>query len=74
MGQSCQGAIGDLESGRNVTESGTKDVSVLNISAGPGVRFVIRSPEKGAVTYNLPVGDMAQFEKALYAVRDFLSK
>jgi hypothetical protein len=52
----------------------TKDVSVLNVSAGPGVRFVITSPEKGAVTYHLAAGDMARFEKALYAVRDYLSK
>jgi hypothetical protein len=57
-----------------MTETGTKDVSVLNVSAGPGVRLVITSPEKGAVTYNLAAGDMAQFEKALHAVRDFLSK
>jgi hypothetical protein len=57
-----------------MTETGTKDVSVLNVSAGPGARFVITSPEKGAVTYNLAAGDLAQFEKALHAVRDFLSK
>jgi len=59
---------------RTMTEIGTKDVSVLNVSAVRGVRFVITSPEKGAVTYHLAAGDMARFEKALYAVRDFLLK
>ena len=58
----------------SMAEMETSDVSHLTVSAGPGVKFVISSPRKGTVTYLLPKDDMAGFEKALYQVKDFLSR
>ena len=58
----------------SMEETETSDVSHLTVSAGPGVKIVISSPRKGTVTYVLPKDDMAGFEKALYQVKDFLSR
>jgi hypothetical protein len=58
----------------SMAETETSDVSHLTVSAGPGVKFVISSPRKGTVTYVLPKDDMAGFEKALYQVKEFLSR
>ena len=58
----------------SMAEMETSDVSHLTVSAGPGVKFVISSPRKGTVTYVLPKDDMAGFEKALYQVKNFLSR
>jgi hypothetical protein len=58
----------------SMAETETSDVSHLTVSAGPEVKFVISSPRKGTVTYLLPKDDMAGFEKALYQVKDFLSR
>jgi hypothetical protein len=58
----------------SMVETGTSDVSHLTVSAGPGVKFVISSPKKGTVTYILSTEDMADFEKALLQVKEFLSR
>ena len=58
----------------SMAETETSDVSHLTVSAGPGVKFAISSPKKSTVTYVLPKDDMAGFEKALYQVKDFLSR
>jgi len=58
----------------SMTETETSDVSHLTVSAGRGVKFVISSSKKGTVTYVLSRDDIAGFEKALYRVKDFLSR
>jgi hypothetical protein len=58
----------------SMTETETSDVSHLTISAGPGVKFVISSSQKGTVTFLLSKDDMAGFEKALYRVKEFFSR
>ena len=58
----------------SMKETGTQDISELTVSAGPGVRFVITSPQRGAVTYNLASTDMAAFRQALSRVKDFLAR
>ena len=58
----------------SMTETETSDVSHLTVSAGRGVKFVISSSKKGTVTYILSRDDIAGFEKALYRVKDFLSR
>jgi len=58
----------------SMTETETSDVSHLTISAGPGVKFVISSFQKGTVTFVLSKDDMARLEKALYRVKEFFSR
>ena len=58
----------------SMTETETSDVSHLTMSAGPGVKFVISSFQKGTVTFVLSKDDMAGFEKALYRVKEFFSR
>src|SRR6516162_185973 len=58
----------------SMTETETSDVSHLTISAGPGVKFVISSSQKGIVTFVLSKNDMGGFEKALYQVKEFFSR
>jgi hypothetical protein len=58
----------------SMTEMETSDVSHLTVSAGRGVKFVISSSKKGTATYVLSRDDIAGFEKALYRVKDFLSR
>jgi hypothetical protein len=58
----------------SMTETETSDVSHLTISAGPGVKFVIRSFQKGTVIFILLRDDMARFESALYRVNEFLAR
>src|SRR5258707_4625884 len=58
----------------SMTETETSDVSHLTISAGPGVKFVISSSQKGIVTFILSKDDMGGFEKALYQVKEFFSR
>ena len=58
----------------SMTETETSDVSHLTISAGPGVKFVISSSQKGIVTFVLSKDDMGGFEKALYQVKEFFSR
>ena len=57
----------------SMTETETSDVSHLTISAGPGVRFVIRSFQKGTVIFVLSREDMPRFENGLYRVKEFLA-
>ena len=57
----------------SMTETETSDVSHLTISAGPGVKFVIRSFQKGTVIFVLSRDDMARFESSLYRVKEFLA-
>ena len=47
----------------SMTETETSDVSHLTISAGPGVKFVISSSQKGIVTFILSKDDVGGFEK-----------
>ena len=58
----------------SMAETETSNVSHLTVSAGRGVKFVISSSKKGTVAYILSRDDIAGFEKALYRVRDFLSR
>ena len=58
----------------SMTETETSDVSHLTISAGPGVKFVIRSFQRGTVIFVLSRDDMARFESALYRVKEFLAR
>ena len=58
----------------SMTETETSDVSHLTISAGPGVKFVISSSQKGIVTFILSKDDVGGFEKALYQVKEFFSR
>jgi hypothetical protein len=58
----------------SMTETETSDVSHLTISAGPGVKFVISSSQKGIVTFVLSKNDMGGFEKVLYQVKEFFSR
>jgi hypothetical protein len=54
-------------------ERETSDVSILTISAGPGIKIVIDSPRKGPVSYVLSKDDLARFAGTLYRVKEFLS-
>ena len=54
------------------TETGTADVSHLKVFAGPGVRFIIESPAKGAFTADVPRADMPAFTQALAQVKAYL--
>ena len=58
----------------SLTEMGTADVSLLTVSAGPGVRFAVTSVKGVSITYVLANADIARFERALYQVKDFLSR
>jgi len=58
----------------SLTEMGTADVSLLTVSAGPGVRFAVTSVKGVSITYVLATADIARFKKALFQVRDFLSR
>ena len=55
------------------TETGTADVSHLKVSAGPGVRFIVESPAKGAFTSDLQRSDLAAFDAAVDKVAAYLS-
>src|SRR5262245_11957902 len=52
----------------SMAETETLHASYLTVSAGPGVRFVISSTQKGTATFVLPREDMARFESALQRV------
>ncbi len=54
------------------TETGTSDVSHLKVFAGPGVRFIVESPAKGAFTVDLKRADMPAFDTALIQVKTYL--
>ena len=54
------------------TETGTSDVSHLKVSGGPGVRFIVESPAKGAFTVDLKRSDMAAFAQAIAQVKAYL--
>jgi len=53
-------------------EHGTKDVSHLKVSAGPGIRFVIESPARGAFTSELQPSNYDAFGSALETANLFL--
>ena len=58
----------------SMKETETSDPSLLTISAGPGIKFVINSPRKGSVTYVLSKDDLARFAGTLYRVKEFFSR
>ena len=68
--QNAQG--GDWTYVGDFTESGTSDVSHLKVFAGPGVRFIVESPAKGALTVDLKRADIAGFAAALAQVKAYL--
>ena len=57
-----------------MTETGTTDVSQLTISAGPGVSFVISSPQEGTVSFIVAKADLARLRKGMRQVRDYLAR
>jgi hypothetical protein len=57
----------------SMKETETSDDSVLIISAGPGIKFVINSSRKGLVAYVLSKDDLARFAGTLYRVKEFFS-
>jgi len=54
------------------TETGTSDTSHLTVSAGPGVRFIIESPARGAISADLANSDITRFDAALSQATQFL--
>jgi hypothetical protein len=52
-------------------ETGTSDPSVLTVSAGQGVQFVISSPAKGAQTFVFGPGDLDRFGNDLRTVQAY---
>jgi hypothetical protein len=54
-------------------ETGTSDTSHLKISAGPGVRFIVESPAKGAFTVELATSDYPAFSAALDSTNAFVT-
>lgn len=56
------------------TETGTSDVSHLAVSAGPGMRLVLESPAKGAMTADLARSDLVAFGAALDKVTAYLAE
>jgi hypothetical protein len=58
----------------SMKETETSDDSVLIISAGPGIKFVINSSRKGLVAYVLSKDDLARFAGTLYRVKEFFSR
>jgi hypothetical protein len=63
---------GDWRYVGDFVETGTSDTSHLKISAGPGVRFIIESPAKGAFTVDLATANIAAFSAALGSANDFV--
>ena len=59
-------SIGEL------AETETRDISHLRLRAGPGVEFVITSPQGLTVTAVVPTADVPRLEAALRAVHDNL--
>lgn len=56
-----------------LTETETSDVSHLVISAGPGIRFALNSPQGASLTYMLAKSDIPRLQQALGQVRQFLA-
>lgn len=54
------------------TETGTSDAPHLTVSAGPGVRFSIESPARGAISADLSNADISRFDAALTQATQFL--
>lgn len=55
-----------------IYETNTSDTSHLVISAGPGIRFALNSPQGASLTYILASGDIPRFQQALEQVREYL--
>jgi hypothetical protein len=55
----------------SMIETETSHASVLTISAGPGIKFVINAPGKGLFTYVLSKDELARFAGTLYRVKEF---
>ena len=56
----------------SLSETDTSDRSRLTLSAGPGVRFVIDSPQGQTETFTMENGDTARFEEALGKAKEAL--
>jgi hypothetical protein len=57
----------------DMTETNTRDVSRLVISAGPGIRFAVNSPKGPSLTYVIGDSDISRLQQALSRVRAFLA-
>ncbi|MGA2089454.1 MAG: hypothetical protein ABSG66_11115 [Stellaceae bacterium] len=56
-----------------IYETHTNDTSHLVISAGPGIRFALNSPQGASLTFILASGDIPRFQQALEQVREFFA-
>jgi hypothetical protein len=57
----------------DMTETNTRDVSHLVISAGPGIRFAVNSPKGPSLTYVIGKSDISRLQQALSKVRVYLA-
>ena len=57
----------------DMTETSTRDVSHLVISAGPGIRFAVNSPKGPSLTYLIGKSDISRLQQALSKVRAYLA-
>jgi|HubBroStandDraft_6_1064221.scaffolds.fasta_scaffold215100_1 hypothetical protein len=57
----------------DMTETNTRDVSRLIISAGPGIRFAVNSPKGPSLTFVIGDSDISRLQQALSKVRAYLA-
>ncbi|HXY89375.1 MAG TPA: hypothetical protein VEH75_02010 [Xanthobacteraceae bacterium] len=55
-----------------VRETGTTDISVLSVKAGPGIELAVASPQVPSIAYVLAPTDFADFEKALEKAKAYV--
>jgi len=48
-----------------ISETGTSDISRIDMRGGPGVELAIASPKGASIAYLLPAADFARFEQAM---------
>ena len=57
----------------DMTETNTRDVSHLVISAGPGIRFAVNSTKGPSLTYVIGNSDVSRLQQALSKMRAYLA-
>jgi hypothetical protein len=55
-------------------ETGTKDMDLLVVTAGPGVQFTIMDPMKGTLSFVLAKSDFDRFEASVRQVTEFFGQ
>jgi hypothetical protein len=55
----------------DMTETNTRDVSHLVVSAGPGIRFALNSPKCPSLAYAIAKSGISRLQQALGKVRAF---